>query len=277
MKKFILRSVLFVFSALLIPAVFLTYLYVTKRYESFVNGFEVYNSIKKSKAKNKKRKLLLGDSVAKQLVLYNPVNNSINSLACNQAISIVGQYLLLKNYFSSGNKLDTVILLVNPVSFKNNLDQIYTFQYFLKPFYVKEYVSEFSGNVYNQIKKIPFYNLSQFPLIKASNWSPKFESPDPEVLSFLSPVSREYLLKMKQLADSNNVTFRVYPAPLRSSLKHTTDSIGMSNINTSGLEKEFSLYFKRIKYIDDKYFVDMLHLKKNYLLSHPDFLTEVLN
>lgn len=278
MKKFILRSVIFIIIALSIPTIFLTYLFVTGKYESYVNGFETYVSIRKSTQKSNRKKLLLGDSVAKQMVMYNKDNTNVNSLACNQAISMVGQYLLFKNYLAAGNKIDTAILLMNPViSFKNNLDQLLTFHYFLKPFYNEQYKTEFSPTVYRQIEKIPFYKASQFPLIKASNWSPDFKSGDPAPTSFLSPISLEYLLKIKRVAEENNIVFLIYPPPLRKSLKSTIDSMRVSKLNTPGLEKEFALYFSRITYIDDKYYVDGPHFKKDYLRSHLNLLAQVLN
>ena len=278
MKKFILRSAIFISTVSILPLGFLSYLYVTKKYESFVNGSEVYTSIKISKQKSKKKKLLLGDSVAKQLFMYNHDNTEINSLACNQSISMVGHFLLFKNYLAAGNKIDTVIMLINPIiSFENNLDQIFTFHYFLKPFYKPEYKAEFSENVYKQIKKIPFYKASQLPLIIASNWSPTFKSNDLRTKSFLSPITQEYLLKIKHLAEDNNITFLIYPTPLRRSLKNSIDSIRSSKLSTPGLEKEFSFYFNKINYMDDKYYSDLPHLKKNYLLSHSNLLTEVLH
>ena len=259
------------------PLGVLSYLYITKKYESFVNGSEVYTSIKISNQKSKKKKLLLGDSVAKQLFMYNHDNTEINSLACNQAISMVGHFLLFKNYLATGNKIDTVVMLISPViSFENNLDQLYTFHYFLKPFYKAEYKAEFSENVNRQIKKIPFYKASQFPLIIASNWSPSFKSNDLKIKSFLSPITQEYLLKIKRLAENNNITFLIYPTPLRRSLKNSIDSIRSSKVSTPGLEKEFSFYFNKINYIDDKYYSDLPHLKKKFLLSHSNLLREVL-
>ncbi|MEO7802011.1 MAG: hypothetical protein ABIR81_08430 [Ginsengibacter sp.] len=230
-----------------------------------------------SKEKSKKKKLLLGDSVAKQLVMYNKDNSQINSLACNQAVSMVGHYLLFKNYLAANNKIDTLVVLINPlVSFKNNLDQLFTFHYFLKPFYTEHNKSEFSEMVYNQIHKIPFYSASQFPFIKATNWSPDFKSTDPKLTTFLSPISREYLLKIKDLAEQNNITLLIYPPPLRQSLKPSIDSIRASDINVQGLEKEFNVYFNRVKYIDDQFYVDQPHFKKKFLKSHPNLLSEIL-
>lgn len=278
MKKFILRSVIFIIIALIIPTIFLSYLFITKKYEAYVNGFETYTSIRKSNQKSSRKKLLLGDSVAKQLVMYNKDNTNVNSLACNQAISMVGQYLLFKNYLAAGNKIDTTILLMNPIiSFKNNLDQPLTFHYFLKPFYKEEYKPEFSAYVNNQIKKIPYYKASQFPLITASNWSPDFKSGDSALHSFLSEISLEYLLKIKKMADDNKIVFLIYPPPLRKSLKSTIDSIRTNHIDIPGLEKEFSLYFSRVTYIDDKYYVDGPHFKKDFLRANLDLLARVLN
>lgn len=277
MRNFIVKSIAFLVVASVLPIIVLWYLFVTNKFESYVNGSEVYSSIKKSTKKSKKRKLLLGDSVAKQLVMYNKNNSKINSLACNQAISMVGHYLLFKNYLEAENKIDTLIILINPlVSFKNNLDQLFTFHYFLKPFYTDQYKSEFSETVNNQIHKIPFYSTSQFPLIKATNWSPEFKSTDPKLTTFLSPISREYLLKIKNLAEKNNITLLIYPPPLRKSLKPSIDSIRASNINVQGLEKEFDIYFNRVRYIDDQYYVDQPHFKKKFLVSHPNLLSEIL-
>lgn len=277
MKKFILRTAIFLVTASFIPTIYLSYLFITKKYESVVIGHDLYVYIKKSKQKSKRKKLILGDSVAKQMQLFSHDSTNTNSLACNKAISMVGQYLLFKNYLEAGNKIDTVILLMNPTSLQSNLDQIFTFHYFLKPFYKEEYKTEFSNNVYKQIKKIPFYEISQFPLITASNWSPDFKSKDPQVKTFLSPISSEYLLRIKSLAENNNITFLIYPNPLRASLKRSMDSISESKLNISGLEKQFSSYFKKVMYIDDRYFVDHSHFKKSYLLAHPNLLTEVLN
>lgn len=277
MKKFLLRLIVFLLLFSIMPVCFYTYLYITKKYKTFVNGYEVYTCIKISNKKSKKKKLLLGDSVARQLFKSSPDDPNLNSLACNQAISMVGHYLLFKNYLAAGNKIDTVILLMNPIfSLRNNLDQIFTFHYFLKPFYTKEYKAEFSPAVYQQIKKIPFYQVCQFPLVKASNWSPDYKSGDPKVTSFLSPISLEYLLKMKALAAKNNVTFLIYPSPLRQSLKHTIDSLSVSKLNTPGLEKEFTDYFSRVFYLDDKNFVDIPHLKDTFLKKHPNLLAQAL-
>jgi hypothetical protein len=50
-----------------------------------------------------KKIVLLGDSVATMLFDHYNDNDSNYSLACNQSITMVGQYILQKNYSDSGN------------------------------------------------------------------------------------------------------------------------------------------------------------------------------
>ena len=102
---------------------------------------------------------------------------------------MVGQFILLNNYINAGNEPDTVYLLVSPFSFRNNLDQVYTYHYFLKPFYTDEYKPMFSETVTEQIHKIPYYNFCRIPFILTSDWAPDFSLKDKIDYTFLSPIS----------------------------------------------------------------------------------------
>jgi len=225
-----------------------------------IYGYEIWYSIKKSKKKSKAKNLIIGDSVCKQM--FDNQNDSINSLACNQSISLVGQYILLSNYLNSGNHIDTLYLIYTPFSFLNNLDQVFTFHYFLKPFYNKEYSSYFTSTVTNQIKKIPFYWLIRDPYFLTSNWSPDFKSKDKVSFNFLSPISAEYLYKIKCLSTKYKFKFVILPTPTRISYMNTIHKIGISEISKYNLSTEFSNYFKTITYINDSNFIDDVHLKK---------------
>ena len=140
------------------------YLLVTEKYKSQVAGSYIYKAIEKSKTKEPYRKLVIGDSVGRQLFPNSDEYANFNSLCTNQAVSMCGQYLLLNNYINAGNKIDTLYLLFNPTSFSNNLNQVYTFHYFLKPFNRDEYQSEFTSLVKEQIANIPYTFLVREPL-----------------------------------------------------------------------------------------------------------------
>jgi hypothetical protein len=198
MNGFLIKAGFFLVLSLLVFHLEPFYLLYTRKFTEIVTGKEIYYSIFKSKKKSTSKKLLIGDSVGNQLFPALSNSDTINSISCNQAIGMVGHYILVKNYIETGNSFDTLFMLFNPLSFSNNLDQIYTYQYFLKPFFNSEYRSSFNADVFTQVKKVPFYFLAQYPPVLTSNWVPDFSPPEKQ-FTFLSPVSVHYLNKIKDL------------------------------------------------------------------------------
>lgn len=268
MKIFIKKLILFALLAVLFIETVSTILVFTKLYLIAYPGKEVYYVINKSKKKSKSKTLLLGDSVARQIFSYQSNYHGINSLTSNQAISMVGQYVLLNNYLNAGNKIDTLIILFNPTSFKNNLDQTYTYHYFLKPFYNAEYSPLFTKTVKEQIKKIPFCQFIRVPHIYVSAWAPNFKSTDKLKNTFLSPISIEYLSKMKTLSIKHDFIIRIIPTPINFNKKKLIENVNVNELSQTHLEKEFKEYFKQIVYLDSTNFVDGIHL------IHPEIYTD---
>jgi hypothetical protein len=261
MKKFILHCLSFILILVILFHIEPLYLIYADKYKYTVAGSEIYYSIDKSKQKRKVKKLLLGDSIGYQLFSNKTNNDPINSLACNQAIGLVGHFILLNNYLLAGNQLDTVFLLFSPFSFANNLDQVYTYHYFLKPFYKDEYLPLFTERVNQQIRKIPYYSFCRYPYILTSNWAPDFVSKDEVNYSFLSPISVEYLIKMKELSVKYKFNLIIIATPTRLSHKWSFENMNKDEIVKNNLSKEFENYFKNIIYLDDDNFIDQVHLR----------------
>jgi hypothetical protein len=261
MKKFLVNIIIFILPIIIFAYSKSLYLLFTDKYKSTVAGTEVYNSLIKSKQKGKAKKLLIGDSFGYSLFSNTINNDTINSLACNRAISMVGHYILLNNYLIAGNQVDTVYLIFTPFSFMNNLDEVYTYHYFLKPFYIKEYYPLFTETVKNQVHKIPGYYICREPNILTSNWAPNFKSKDVIDFTFLSPISVEYLAKIKELSIIKKFKLIILPTPTRFSNKIFIEKINKNEIVKTGLENEFKNYFEKITYINDTNFTDNVHLK----------------
>jgi hypothetical protein len=261
MKRFIVNILIFILPVVIAAYSQHLYLFYSHKYYNSVTGSEIYYSITKSKQKSKTKKLLIGDSVCNQLFSNITHNDSINSLACNQAISMVGHFILLNNYLKAGNQIDTVYMIFSPFSFVNNLDQLFTYHYFLKPFYNKEYVPLFTKAVNNQIHKIPYYFICRDPIILTSNWAPNFKSKDDVNYTFLSPISVEYLAKIKDLSIKYKFRLIILPTPTKFSNKLFVEKINRNEIVGTGLDSEFKYYFENIIYINDTNFTDNVHLK----------------
>lgn len=272
MKKFILSSIIFLLLLLPIISIKSIFSIWTSEYKRVVAGSEIYYSISKSKQKKEAKKILLGDSVGFQLFPNTINNDTINSLTCNQAIGVIGHFFLLNNYLKEGNQIDTVFLIYTPFSFRNNLNQVYTYHYFLKPFYTNEYKPLFTELVEKEIDKIPFSGFCRYPTILTSNWAPDFISNDKINYSFLSPISIEYLNKIKELSIKYNFKLIILPTPTSINKKKDVEKIDVNEISKCNLKHEFENYFNNIIYLNDSLFVkDGIHLKKENTNFYTDY------
>ncbi len=262
MKEYILKIVKYSLPLIILFYLKPIYLLLNNKYEKSVAGSEVYVSIKNSKQKSLKTKLILGDSGGYQLFPNTDDHGSVLSLACNQAIGMVGHYLLLVNFLNSCNEIDTLFLIFGPEGFNNNLDQVYSFHYFLKPFYKEEYKPYFSLQVYEQIKKIPFWYLCKEPYILTSNWAPNFNTGNNSNFIFLSPITEEYLKKIFLLGEENNIKIIIIAAPMNIERKNQLDSIYLEEVLHSDLNEVLNTYFESILWLPDTCFLkDGVHLK----------------
>lgn len=260
MKKFLYKVLLFVSLLAVSLHSIAFYLLWNDRYQDLVAAREVYHVISKSKSKNKGKTVLIGDSVARQIFNNRKHYNTIYSLACNQAISMAGHYFLVNNYLKSGNEIDTLFLFFNPFSFDNNLHQLTTYNYFIKPFYKEEYLPLFTENVNKQVAKIPFHEWSQYPPLLTCNWSPDFSTEGDSGFTFLAPVSIDYLNKIKELAVKHNFELILLPTPVSVEKKPLVEKLNKKEIVDNNFENEFKGYFESILYLEDDNFVDGVHL-----------------
>lgn len=241
------------------------YLLKDDYYKETIYGNEIYRAIEKSKKKTKYRKLLLGDSTANQF--YNCKEkdpDSAYSLCCNQAVGLIGQFILLNNYLNAGNRPDSVYLIYTPFSFWDNLDQVYTYHYFLKPFYYDEYKPLMSNTVLNQIQKIPKYWMCHIPYIQTTGWAPNIEQ-ETRNYSFLSPISKEYLSKIDSLSKRFHFEFKIIPTFVA---EHWRDSISHFNhkeFDDCNNKQMLSQYLHNIQYLPDSCFIDEVHLRRPQL------------
>ncbi len=241
------------------------YLLKDDLYKETISGNEIYRAIEKSKKKTKYKKLILGDSTANQF--YNCKEedpDSAFSLSCNQAIGMIGQYILLNNYLEAGNRPDSVFLVYTPFSFWDNLDQVYTYHYFMKPFYYDENKSLMSPTVHQQIQKIPKRMICHFPLILTTSWAPSIKQEERDY-SFLSPICKEYLSKIDSLSNKYNFTFSIIPTFVAEHWRDSVNLFNRSEFADYSYQKELTNYLDNITYLADSCFVDEVHLKNPQL------------
>jgi hypothetical protein len=266
MKRFLQQLGLFViFLGVNSAAYFYAFLYPHKEIDRV--GNETYISL--SKATNVSptvKTLILGDSTGNQLYPNTEYNVEVYSLCCNQAISMVGQYILLHKFLQNHPKPHAlnVLLIARPSSFRNNLDQRFIYNYFIKPFYREEYQHLFTAQVREQIRKIPFRNLVRIPFIRKSNWSPNIDYKHRPHYFHISKLSVDYIQKMQQLCQEKNVkSFKIRCTFLSKKFPPEQFSRFKKQIIELDLDQELSGYFETLKYYEEELFMDdNVHLKK---------------
>ncbi len=243
--------------------------YYSAAYQSKVNGWEVYSAIKQSKKVHKnKKKLILGDSVAMQLFPCDRDNDSIISLACNQAVSLAGYYFLLTNYVKENREdlPEEVILLINPLTLRNDLDQ-FAFHYFLKPFYNAEYKERFSGELITRCKQIPFYWASQIPFIRSSSYSISYDLPL-ECYHLASPITQEYFRRILVICSQTNIAFRLVSVPVNIDKQAMINDLFRQSIDANELPEDLMRAFQQnVSYYPSSDFKDKIHLTDSALVK----------
>lgn len=272
MKRFLINTILFSLCASIVLLSNEAHYFYSGNFKDQIDGWEVYVAQKRSKTKsrNHKKKLILGDSVARQLF---PVENeresdSIVSLACNQAISMAGHYFLLSNYIESNaeNLPEEVILLIHPMTLSNNLD-IYAYHYFLKPFYCSEYKQDFSDVLIQRYKQIPLYWSAKLPFIRSSSFTFEYRLPDEEY-NLVSPLTKFYISKILSLCKNNDIIFELYSAPVSIEKKELVEEKLVDAIASNEFYVELlNAYLNSIKYFPATEFYDGVHLTSEGLTN----------
>ena len=258
LQLFCLKSCLFVVSAVLLS--YICNIDTLKAYLPCFGGGEVYRAILKSKKKVSFRKLLIGDSTAGQFFDNRNEDEDYYSLACNQAVSICGQFFLLDNFLKAGNRPEEVYMLFTPESFNDNVNQTITYHYFLKPFYREEYKPQMTGNVINQVRQIPFHEFSQLPFIISPAWAPDYVS-DRRTDTFLSPVSIDYLTKIDSLRSEYDFKLYLVPAFISESRRERISNYKTDGIKDSEIARSLTTYLENAEYLPDNCFKDDIHLQ----------------
>jgi len=245
------------------------------KFKIYSVGPEVYNAIVLSNKHHVgKDTIILGDSVAKQLITEGLGNNAdVIDLTCGQAVSLAGHYALLVNALKNNKQVKQVYLLYHIFSLSNNLNQIFTFNYFVKPFYAHKN-NLFTSKTDEIIKSKPYWILYKLPITKVLpvfgniDYTRKYPNKKFDNGLLLSPTSQEYICKMKSICESNNIDFKIYPTPL--SVHHSmlldSHNLFIDQVKAANLVNEFDGYLSKQIILSDAFYIeDYVHIKPEFV------------
>lgn len=236
--------------------------YNARTYGARLIGREVYLAKRAAALREAKvSTLYIGDSVGRQLFPIGAVDAATRSFAANQAISLAGQFYLLRDALATHENVERVYLFYTPGGFDNDLDQSYTADYYFGFFHSPRQVLEtFAATgrwdaLTAHLRRMALPNLSA-----VNSWLNRRgagEEPDTDYLAVreqrivVSHVSEIYLRKIRELCDERGITFRVYSPPVSDRFTYT----GGDNLYDAPL-----LYLSA-----EEFLPDAVHLQPKYL------------
>lgn len=290
MKKFILKLLLV--GVLVLVTVGLYYVVQYYRGEDGEPPFgpELYYALDLAEERNEYTGVIIGDSVARLIFApsYQEETSETCYLATNQAITVLGNYILLSRYLENNPQTEEVIYIVRPQSLANPLWYNFSFQYFVVPFYnetykgyidedTRSYIEERFGKIYatNDIIKSFIVNSSYYMDVYLNNiLEQQLEVRDEKHLSALSI---KYLPMMKSLCEQYGATFTVLAAPLPDTEEnHDWTEFGRQ-IEENGLTDILGSYLQGIEYYDESCFSDEAHFTEEFLSKNrPEIVDRLL-
>jgi len=203
-----------------------------------------------------KDKLLLGDSVCRQIHGRKSTSTMLN-LSENQSYEIAGNYILLANLLEHGSSFDTVALYFNPFSLTCDINQIYTYNYFIKPF--RPYLDKLDKlelvDIENTFPKQSRFNFLPVVKYQFSNW--QLEAVEESTV--ISSTSMKYLEKIMQLCEESDMYFVFKAMPIKASRQKEVETIASNSQEYLHQYPTLRKYFENIAYLPDSLYLDEAH------------------
>lgn len=273
MKRFIIYTTIFIVINLLLIYMQDAYTYYTGAYQDNVAGAEIYKAKQAARQKRKVKKLLIGDSVCKQMYDVGAVEDSVWSLACNQAVTMAGHYCLLHDFVTTNSDSlpEEIILSFDAGSLANNLDR-FAFQYFLKPFWMDDYQRLLANpHLQERKKQIPYNWAANLPIIRCNSWTPDYTLPQGEY-ALISPVTSDYVDSICAFADSLGIKVHLFCNPIRESRRQNLKESYQNAQDSGETQKHSDLWqewYQSAQYVSDALFHDYIHFNKQNIPNDP--------
>lgn len=246
-----------------------------------VFGPELYYAVDLAQEKTEYTSVIIGDSVARLIFApeYQDETQETCYLATNQAITVLGNYILLNRYLENNPQTKEVIYIVRPQSLANPLWYNFSFQYFIVPFYNDEYkryideetrayIEERFGKMYatNKLVKNFIENNAYYMDVYLNNiLEQQLEERDEKHLSALSV---KYLPLMVKLCREHGAEFTVLAAPLPDTPDNHDWEEFAAQIEAEGLASILGDYLEGIDYYDETCFSDEAHFTEEFLAAN---------
>ena len=241
---------------------------------------ETDSVIQAVRKKDSYEKLIVGDCVCKQMFDKLQAENDIYLMAGNNhALTMAGEYLLIREFLENHEDATEVLLLVGPYTLESEMSSLYGYQYFAGPFSKAGLINELDKETYAEACDtfgVWALNPTVAELITNSSLNQKIylnyllrRNQDKDELEKgqgnMSGETIRYLPRIKELCDAYGVELSVLSPPLAD----TADMrMQMENFALEwekyGMNEMFPEYFESVRYYPAEQFPDGIHYGNGY-------------
>lgn len=237
MKKFYLKMILFIAiiatilgacEYLSVREPFRTWIAEWTDSESFITGNVGSDEIKPYIAKvqnpDNTTKLILGDSVGRQLYVgLQKYNEDIAIVGSNAAITMAGQYILAAEYIENHPDATDIFLVILPESLCRTFDTKWGYQYTVMPFVETGTLEKLDPDTIESMKSVYgeffmrediVYKIDRSAINRKLYLNMLKEYSNGYVPESKFSLAEQYLKKMYDLCEANNITMHLYACPL---------------------------------------------------------------
>ena len=228
--------------------------------------------------------LILGDSLARNAFSKLTLHKDILDLTSNNAVSLAGNYFILKRYLSQNNAPKNLYLFCIPDHLYQNLNTIHTFSYFESIFNKKSEIKEIKNikpNLYNTQFSFDKYTESRLKALNIYRHFSPVNRSIPVTISeqILSSLKRSNFTNTnisKQITSAKNNKNKINGIPriYINKIKDLCDQLGIKlTIVIEPLPLEINNTFKHskmYKYILDKN-IRLLNINDHYTFNNHFF------
>lgn len=237
----------------------------------WLNGREVYQALAEARRPSPARVVVFGDSVGRQL--YAPqgrMRDDIRVLCSTAVISLAGQYRVLLEAARAGTLRGTeVVLICHPVSFEHDLQDQFTYQYFIKPFWLPANRDWLSPAVLARVRQVPWHAAVHLPSIRYGNWNPDWTEPPVQLgvrtTNYIHDLAADYLRRIADLAKREGCPLRIAAPPINQAWAdefYDPDRF-QAEIDELGLQEVFGPYAREVPVRPPDWFIpgDIIHFR----------------
>lgn len=255
-------------------------------YENFGPN-EIIPYIERVQEKNGYTKLILGDSVCKQVFeRFHDVNDDCCICGTNQAVSIAGQYILAKEFVENHADVTDIYLVIIMDSLTTTFNAQLGYQYSVMPFVETDTIINLDQDTQKEISDMYGAIFCKKPIVEFIHRSPlgmklylnllskKSELFPGKEQGLVSDISYYYLNKIKILCEKEGIQFHLLPGPHADSEdQHWRAEQVSREVEEEGDSLGLKEYLDRIEYFPETLFRDRVHFDGNKV--NDDFYKEL--